>query len=326
MESNIYNLDKNYLAKINNYVIKNIDKPVESLINKDFNCNLLTAGIANEENYTEIVSETNQFNAINYNQNKKENKKGVGIINIKGVIDYSSSIWQMIFGGSSIEQIKELITEFANSNDVSSIILRIQSPGGVAIGSSELSELIYNLRSQKNIIAFADPYAFSAAYQIGSAANKFYTIKTGQVGSIGTYTIHTDYSEAIKNDGVKVTFIYAGDKKIDGNPYQPLSDSAKADIQGEVDELYNIFVADVARNRATTVDNVLANYGQGMKFLASGALSRGLIDGITNFDELVSVELSALVNNGLQAKNEALAKQKQYIENNKRFLEMEFLK
>jgi len=326
MENNIYNLDKDYLKNISSFIVKNYHKPADEVIKKDFNCNLLTAGVISQENgYVETVAESNSFNAINYTQsNKKE--KGIGVVNIKGVIHYSDSWLVQAFGGSSIEQIKKIMTEFSNDSAIDSIILKIQSPGGVAIGSSEISELIYSLRSKKNIIAFADPYAFSAAYQIGSAASKFYTIKTGQVGSIGTYTMHFDYSEALKNEGVKVNLIFAGSKKVDGNPYEPLSDTARSDLQKEVDELYNIFVSDVARNRGVSKEHVLANYGQGQKFLATWAYEKGLIDGIMDFDEVVSAEFSALFNKNLQAKNEALAKQKVFIENSKKFLEMEFLK
>jgi ClpP class serine protease len=79
---------------------------------------------------------------------------------------------------------------------------------------------------------------------------------TGGVGSVGVYAAHVDMSALLEKAGVKVTFISAGKGKVDGNPYEPLSESARKQMQAEVDRLYGAFVATVATGRGMTPEDI----------------------------------------------------------------------
>lgn len=253
-------------------------------------------------------------------KNDSKTPKNLAVLNIRGVLDYSYSEWLEFFGGSSYEQITKAFKSLVADPSIATIILRVQSPGGNAMGSSELSELIYNARDKKRIIGFADPYAFSAGYQIITAASEVYSIPSGMVGSVGSYVQHADYSQMLEKDGVKVTFIFAGEKKVAGNSYEPLSESAKADLQAEVDEFYSMFVADLARNRGESEESVKANFGKGSRVMTKKGLSVNMLDGIINFDELLKSEVQALTNESSKIRNSA------FFENSKRFIELENLK
>jgi ClpP class serine protease len=66
-----------------------------------------------------------------------------------------------------------------------------------------------------------------------------------------------DQSAFDKDLGAKYTFIFAGEKKVDGNPpATTTSESAKGDPQAEVDREYGIFVETVARNRKASAKTV----------------------------------------------------------------------
>jgi signal peptide peptidase SppA len=238
---------------------------------------------------------------------------GVGVINIRGPLSYGASFWTELFDLPDYETIGGLLDSAIADDGINSIVLRIQSPGGTAFGASELGEKIFSARQQKKIIAIADPYAFSAAYQIGSAASEFYTVKSGMVGSVGAYVMHVDYSEALKNDGVKVSFVSAGEKKVDGNEFEPLSDSAKADIQAEVDRFYRVFVSDVARNRGISDAEVLENFGKGGRVMSTEALQNRMIDGISSFEALVARELSAIYEASEMARSRAFVERERLL-------------
>jgi ClpP class serine protease len=61
------------------------------------------------------------------------------------------------------------------------------------------------------VVALADGLMASAAYWIGSAAERIYiTDDITHVGSIGVVTSHTDISGAEAKAGRKTTEIYAG--------------------------------------------------------------------------------------------------------------------
>jgi len=48
--------------------------------------------------------------------------------------------------------------------------------------------------------------------------------------------LHADVSKDLEQDGLSVMLISAGKFKTEGNPYGPLTDEARAHIQGAVDQ------------------------------------------------------------------------------------------
>ena len=52
-----------------------------------------------------------------------------------------------------------------------------------------------------------------------------------ELGSIGVYMVHDDWSGFNENFGVKPTYISAGKYKTDGNPDESLLDAAAARLQ-----------------------------------------------------------------------------------------------
>jgi hypothetical protein len=70
--------------------------------------------------------------------------------------------------------------------------------------------------------------------------------------------LHTEDSKWSAEEGLKYTYLFAGAKKVDANPHEPLSERAAGDIQAEVDRQYEQFTATVARNRSADVDAIIA--------------------------------------------------------------------
>lgn len=147
------------------------------------------------------------------------------------------------------DYIYEALKRGLGDSDVKAIILNIDSPGGMVDGCFELCDFIFESRNIKPIISVCDARAYSAAYAIASSASKIYVPQTGGVGSVGVVTAHVDRSKMYENWGIKVTYIFAGKHKVDGNPHEPLPEPVKARIQTSIDETYTLFVEQVSRNR-----------------------------------------------------------------------------
>jgi signal peptide peptidase SppA len=174
---------------------------------------------------------------------------GIAIIPVQGTLMKKAyGLWAMS-GCSSYEKISAQFQAAMQDSAVRGIMLDIDSPGGETHGVFELSEMIASMRGTKPVYAAANDLAASAAYGIASGADKIFVTRTGCVGSIGIYSVHCDESGWDEKAGLKYTYIYAGEKKVDGNPHEELSKSAKSDAQAEVDRQYGIFVATVAKNR-----------------------------------------------------------------------------
>jgi signal peptide peptidase SppA len=138
-------------------------------------------------------------------------------------------------------------------------------------------------RGKKPIMAYADGQMTSAAYLIGSAADKVYASKTARVGSIGVIMAHYDYSKAQEMRGVKKTYLYSGKYKAMGHDSEPLSDEAKAYLQGHLDDYYTMFVDMVAQQRGVDSKTVLEKMADGKIFIGKKAIEPGLIDGISTY-------------------------------------------
>lgn len=170
--------------------------------------------------------------------------------------------------------------------NVVAIALVCDSYGGELAGCFELVDKIYAARSIKPIRAFSHEFAFSAGYAVASAASKIIVSRTGGVGSIGIVTSHFDVSRAMEDAGYKITFIFSGAHKVDGNSYEPLPADVKARIQQLCDEPYALFCEIVARNRGLDVKAVRATEAE--CFTAGEAVENGLADAIGPFDEAVA--------------------------------------
>lgn len=217
----------------------------------------------------------------------------VAIIPVDGVIAKRANLFSSISGGASTELIGRDFQQAMNDPAVDAIILHIDSPGGSVDGTQQLAQIINGARGQgKEIVAFADGTMASAAYWIGSAADKAYIADgTTVVGSIGVISSHRDVSGAEKSMGVKTTEIYAGKYKRIASQYEPLTAEGRQSIQDQVDYLYSVFVGDVAKHRGVSEETVLTNMADGRLFFGQQAVDAGLVDGVSTMDALIA-ELS----------------------------------
>lgn len=182
--------------------------------------------------------------------------------------------------------------------DVHAIALVLDSPGGEVSGAFELAERIYAARGRKPIVAVADGMAASAAYLAASAADEVVLTPTSYVGSIGVVMRHVDFSRALANDGITVSHIFAGEHKIDGNPYQPLPDAVRAALQADIEGLYQMFVQAVAKHRGLS-EQAVRDTRAGV-YRGVAAVAARLADRIGTVDAVVA-ELAARRNHAVAA-------------------------
>jgi signal peptide peptidase SppA len=211
----------------------------------------------------------------------------IALINVFGTIMQRASDFGPCEGGTGCEDIGAAIDAAMADQSVGQILMRFATPGGSVFGVQELSDKIRAARAAKPIVGIADSFAGSAGYWLLSQCSEAYVTPAGMVGSIGVYTAHEDVSKAMDEAGVKMTFVAAGKYKVEGNPFEPLSDEAKAEIQGRVDAYYKAFTSAIAKGRGVGIDQVRDNMGQGRMLLADDALAAKMVDGVMTFDQVV---------------------------------------
>ena len=194
--------------------------------------------------------------------------------------------------GTSTERFAQRFREALANPEVGSILIDVQSPGGTVDGVQELADEIRAARGDKPIIAIANAYAASAAYWIASAADEMVVTPSGEVESIGVFAAHQEFSKMDEMLGCKTTLIAAGKFKVEGNPFEPLSEEARDAIQARVDDYYSMLVSDVAKARGVKVSDVRGGFGQGRMVGARDAVAQGMADRIDTFDNTLTRLLS----------------------------------
>ena len=182
--------------------------------------------------------------------------------------------------------------ESAHSDPAVHAILQVyDSPGGEVSGAFEYADRVMAMRGKKPMWAIADSMAASAAYLGGSAFEQLSVSATGYVGSIGVVMRHVDMSQRLKNEGITITDIFAGDRKVDGNAHQPLPPEVLARLQDEVNALYELFVGAVVRQTDLSAAAVRAT--QADIYRGQTAVNKGLAARVATTDQLIQ-ELAAL--------------------------------
>ncbi len=215
---------------------------------------------------------------------------GIAVLPLYGVITQRGNMVEDISGpgSTSTQKFTSALRQVLADDTVAQILIDIDSPGGSVYGVSELAAEIMKARTQKPVVAVANSLAASAAYWIGCAAGEFYVTPGGEVGSIGVWQAHFDYSKALEGDGVKPTLISAGKFKVEGNPYVPLDLEALSFMQSRVDDYYHAFAKAVAKGRGLTVNDVREGMGEGRVLGADAALAAKMVDGVATFDEVLA--------------------------------------
>lgn len=210
-------------------------------------------------------------------------RSGVVTFPVVGGLIHRGSMEALSSGGDMMSYTRmhnQLETLFADDK-VRGILLDIDSGGGEAAGLSELVDWLPKASKQagKPVWGIANTSAGSAAYWLASATDRLFAAPTAsRVGSVGVYVQHVDMSKAVEKRGQVVSFIFAGDHKIDGHPFGPLPDDVRASIQSGVDKLYGEFVSAVASNRG--LDEKVVRDTQAKVYGPDDAYELGLVDGV----------------------------------------------
>ena len=211
---------------------------------------------------------------------------GVAVIPIHGTLVRRTVGLEAESGLTSYATLTQLLDAALGNPAVSAILLDIDSPGGESGGVFDLADRIRAASQIKPVWAVANDMAFSAAYALASAASRVFVSRTGGVGSIGVIAMHVDQSEKDSQDGLHYTAVFAGDRKNDLNPHEPMSGEAHAFLKAEVNRIYGLFVETVASHRGLE-PSAVRDTEAGL-FFGQAAVAMGLADAVGSFDDALA--------------------------------------
>ena len=217
----------------------------------------------------------------------------IAVIPIHGVIAHRADSFEASSGGTSTELVGRMLQRADDS--IASILLDVDSPGGSVEGVPELASQIAKATAVKPVLAHVNALAASASYWLASQATEVYITPSGMAGSIGVFLLLVDESEALAKEGIKINAISAGEHKLEGAFWEPLSDESREHFQGQVDAVYRDFLAAVAKGRGVNVAAVKKNFGQGRVYDAKEALERGMVDKLATAHDALAMLASGKV-------------------------------
>lgn len=204
-------------------------------------------------------------------------QKLIGVINLSGAMVNRPMPGASGPGPVSYAAVRDFFDELLNDDAVTSIILRLDTPGGMASGCFDLVDHIFEARGRKPMYALVDDHAYSAGFALASACDEIWVSRTGGVGSVGVVRFHHDWSGNNAQIGLKVTPLFAGARKVDFNPNFPLSEEAHAEAMADLEDMYTLFVDTVARNLDMQAEAVRATEAacyRGQAAVAAGFATR----------------------------------------------------
>jgi signal peptide peptidase SppA len=215
----------------------------------------------------------------------------IEVIRVFGTLVHRSGWMDAESGLTSYDTIRRQFRAARDSAEVAGILFHLDSNGGEGAGLFPLVDEIYDARGIKPIHAFVDERAYSAGYALASACSVIHLAATGGTGSIGVIAQHMDQSEWNKKTGLAFTPVFAGARKNDFSPHQPLSAEALKVLNEIVQDGYTLFTTTVARNRTMSI-NAVRDTEAGL-YMGDKAIAAGLADGIKTWDQAVEAISSA---------------------------------
>ena len=208
--------------------------------------------------------------------------EGIAVIEISGTLVHRGAWIGQSSGLTSYEGIAAQLQAALADPAIRGVALDIDSFGGEVAGAFDLADRIRAARTKKPIHAFVADHALSAAYALASQADRIILPRTGAVGSIGVVAMHSDMSGALDQKGIAVTLIHAGARKVDANPYQPLPETVRDRIAGELEDLRLLFAETVAEGRGRRLDTLQALGTEAAVFRGEAAVFAGLADEVAD--------------------------------------------
>jgi len=176
----------------------------------------------------------------------------------------------------------------AKDTDIKAVLLKIDSPGGTVTASDILYHEImaFKEKTGDKVVAMMMNVAASGGYYIALPADYIMAHPTTVTGSVGVIFMRPQVVGLMDKIGVGLAVNTSGKNKDMGSPFRPTTEAEKKLFQGLTDALGKRFISLVEERRHLNADQ-LAEVSTARIFLASDAMSHGLVDRIGYIDDAV---------------------------------------
>jgi protease IV len=211
-----------------------------------------------------------------------DDEQSIAVIYADGVCALNSGI--------NARTLANVLRQNYENSDVKAIVLRVDSPGGDAMASDFISNIIAEFKGKKPLIVSQGQLAASGGYWLSMEADKIVAAPNTITGSIGVISSWL-YDKGLKDSmGITYDVVKKGKYSDLGNsftlpfipiglPVRNLTDDEKEQREKQIRALYKLFVEKVAKSRNMTYEKV-DEIAQGRVWTGTDAKKNGLVDEI----------------------------------------------
>tara|TARA_B110000046_G_C13000408_1_gene401916 strand:- start:687 stop:2336 length:1650 start_codon:yes stop_codon:yes gene_type:complete len=185
------------------------------------------------------------------------------------------------------ESMIKAIRKVKDNDGIKAVVLRVNSPGGVALTADLIWRELELLKKEKPLIVSMGNLAASGGYYIAANADKIFAEPTTITGSIGVFGTIPNFSELIGNIGINAEQVSTNKNSIGYTPYEPMTKEFYDVTKEGVEMVYKMFLDRVAKGRNMTMEEADA-VAQGRVWTGKEAREIGLVDELGNLDDAVA--------------------------------------
>ena len=172
----------------------------------------------------------------------------------------------------------ELIRKERKDSSVKAIVLRVNSPGGVAIASDIIWKEVEMASKVKPVVISMGNYAASGGYYISAPGTKIFASPTTITGSIGIFGLIPNAGKLMNQKlGISTETVNTNKNSDFPSIYRPMNTYEKEVMKLSIEKGYSDFISRVAFGRNMTVAAV-DSIGQGRVWSGTDAKKIGLVD------------------------------------------------
>ncbi|MFZ4525776.1 MAG: signal peptide peptidase SppA [Chlorobium sp.] len=236
-----------------------------------------------------FVSASEYRSAIAWPQ-KSTTDEAVAVITMSGTIVRSAG---ELSEGIDVETLKNSLDAALENKKVKALVLRIDSPGGDALASADMLQMLDSAAVKKPLVVSMSGVAASGGYMTALAGKTIFAEPLTITGSIGVYALKPNISGLAEKIGLGRDVVTRGRYADADTPFKPLEGEAYNKFVAASGEVYDDFIGKVAVSRRMSVEQVDSVAG-GRVWTGSRALKAGLVDRTGGlFDAILAAQLLA---------------------------------
>lgn len=240
-------------------------------------------------NFIKKIGEEKIISLEDYLKNsegKKSNLPKIGIIALEGEIRETNL--DKRDGGITPRKVEILFKNAMEDDEVKGIILRIDSPGGSALASEIIHNMIVSYEKKKPIYVSMGRVAASGGYYIATGGDRIYLNRNTLTGSIGVVSIIPNFKGLTEKTGINIEKIEKGKNSNIYSLFEPIDKMRRETILQSSQRVYLEFKNRVSKSRNLTLDQV-EEIGAGRVWLGEEAIEKELADGIATLEEVGAI-------------------------------------